>query len=401
MKCVIITIGSELLNGKMVDTNSVYMAEELNKYGIEIAAKIVAGDTIDDILNAIEFADKTADLIITTGGLGPTIDDLTRDAISKYTGKELVLYKDEFTKLKERFILYNYVMPERNIRQVMFPAGSYIIENKKGTAAPFITGKIAAFPGVPEELKDSFPRYCLKIAEDYSLKSKIYIKDILVWGLPESQLEKEILDIIENEKEVFVEFLVKDFGIIVRLLVDDYKKSRAENLKNMIYGRIAEYIFGEDEDRIEKLVVQHLKDKKLKLKTAESCTGGLIAAQIVGVSGASEVFESGVITYSNESKMEYLNVKSETLKNHGAVSKECVYEMVKGINCSTGIAISGIAGPDGGTTEKPVGTVVIGIKINDKIVIETFLLRGDRNKIRERACMSALNMFLKELKKIN
>ena len=115
MKCVIITIGSELLNGKMVDTNSVYMAEELNKYGIEIAAKIVAGDTIDDILNAIEFADKTADLIITTGGLGPTIDDLTRDAISKYTGKELVLYKDEFTKLKERFILYNYVMPERNI----------------------------------------------------------------------------------------------------------------------------------------------------------------------------------------------------------------------------------------------------------------------------------------------
>lgn len=289
MKCVIITIGSELLNGKMVDTNSVYMAEELNKYGIEIAAKIVAGDTIDDILNAIEFADKTADLIITTGGLGPTIDDLTRDAISKYTGKELVLYKDEFTKLKERFILYNYVMPERNIRQVMFPAGSYIIENKKGTAAPFITGKIAAFPGVPEELKDSFPRYCLKIAEDYSLKSKIYIKDILVWGLPESQLEKEILDIIENEKEVFVEFLVKDFGIIVRLLVDDYKKSRAENLKNMIYGRIAEYIFGEDEDRIEKLVVQHLKDKKLKLKTAESCTGGLIAAKIVGVSGASEV----------------------------------------------------------------------------------------------------------------
>lgn len=399
MKCHIISVGSELLNGMMIDTNSIYMAEELNKYGVEIAGKTVVGDKIEDIVNAIGFAKKNAEVVIMTGGLGPTIDDLTRDAISKYTGKKLVRYEDEFEKLKAKFLSYKLEMPERNIRQVMFPEGSYIIENNKGSAQPFYVDDIVAFPGVPEELKDSFPRFCEKLSIDKGLNSKIFIKDLLVWGIPESQLEEKILDIVENEKEVFVEFLVKKYGIIVRLLVDENKKERANLIKEQIYNRISEYIFGEDTDRLENLLVEEITKKGYTISTAESCTGGMIAQTIVGVSGVSKVFKEGFITYSNESKVERLGVKKETIEKYGAVSQETVLEMLKGLKTDTGIAISGIAGPEGGTPEKPVGTVVIGVKIKDLYIADTVLVRGDRDKIRERSTMSAIHMLLSELKK--
>ncbi len=399
MKCHIISVGSELLNGMMIDTNSIYMAEELNKYGVEIAGKTVVGDKIDDIVNAIGFAKKNAEVVIMTGGLGPTIDDLTRDAISKYTGKKLVRYEDEFEKLKAKFLSYKIEMPERNIRQVMFPEGSYIIENNKGSAQPFYVDDIVAFPGVPEELKDSFPRFCEKLSIDKCLNSKIFIKDLLVWGIPESQLEEKILDIVENEKEVFVEFLVKKYGIIIRLLVDENKKDKANLIKKHIYNRISEYIFGEDGDRLENLLVEEIAKKEYTISTAESCTGGMIAQTIVGVSGVSKVFKEGFITYSNESKIERLGVKKETLEKYGAVSKETVIEMLKGLKTDTGIAISGIAGPEGGTPDKPVGTVVIGVKIKDLYIAESVLVRGDRERIRERSAMSAIHMLLSELKK--
>lgn len=399
MKCHIISVGSELLNGMMIDTNSIYMAEELNKYGVEIAGKTVVGDKIDDIVNAIGFAKKNAEVVIMTGGLGPTIDDLTRDAISKYTGKKLVRYEDEFEKLKAKFLSYKIEMPERNIRQVMFPEGSYIIENNKGSAQPFYVDDIVAFPGVPEELKDSFPRFCEKLSIDKCLNSKIFIKDLLVWGIPESQLEEKILDIVENEKEVFVEFLVKKYGIIIRLLVDENKKDKANLIKKQIYNRISEYIFGEDGDRLENLLVEEIAKKEYTISTAESCTGGMIAQTIVGVSGVSKVFKEGFITYSNESKIERLGVKKETLEKYGAVSKETVIEMLKGLKTDTGIAISGIAGPEGGTPDKPVGTVVIGVKIKDLYIAESVLVRGDRERIRERSAMSAIHMLLSELKK--
>ncbi len=399
MKCHIISVGSELLNGMMIDTNSIYMAEELNKYGVEIAGKTVVGDKIDDIVNAIGFAKKNAEVVIMTGGLGPTIDDLTRDAISKYTGKKLVRYEDEFEKLKAKFLSYKIEMPERNIRQVMFPEGSYIIENNKGSAQPFYVDDIVAFPGVPEELKDSFPRFCEKLSIDKCLNSKIFIKDLLVWGIPESQLEEKILDIVENEKEVFVEFLVKKYGIIIRLFVDENKKDKANLIKKQIYNRISEYIFGEDGDRLENLLVEEIAKKEYTISTAESCTGGMIAQTIVGVSGVSKVFKEGFITYSNESKIERLGVKKETLEKYGAVSKETVIEMLKGLKTDTGIAISGIAGPEGGTPDKPVGTVVIGVKIKDLYIAESVLVRGDRERIRERSAMSAIHMLLSELKK--
>ncbi len=399
MKCHIISVGSELLNGMMIDTNSIFMAEELNKYGVEIAGKSVVGDKIDDIVKTIEFAKKNSDIVIMTGGLGPTIDDLTRDAISKYTGKELILYDEEFIKMKEKFAVYKIDMPERNIRQVMFPEGSEIIENKKGSAQSFYIEDIAAFPGVPEEVRDSFPRFCEKLSIDRGLNSKIYIKDILVWGIPESQLEEKILDIVENEKEVFVEFLVKNYGIIIRLLVDENKKERAEKIKSDIYMRIQDYIFGEDSDRLENLLVEEIAKREYTISTAESCTGGMIAQKIVGVSGVSKVFTEGFITYSNESKISVLGVKKETIDKYGAVSKETVLEMLAGLKTDTGIAISGIAGPDGGTTEKPVGTVVIGIKIKDMYMADTFLIRGDRDRIRERSAMSAIHLLFTELKK--
>lgn len=398
LKCFIILVGSELLNGMMVDTNSVFMAEELNKYGIEIVGKIVVGDKIEEIKDAIGIGKKRADIVVMSGGLGPTIDDLTRDAIAEYLGLKLIVDEDEFGKMKERFFKQNLEMPERNIRQVMFPENAKIIANMKGVAPSFYIEDIAVFPGVPDELKDSFPRFMEFLVANKNLREKMYIKDILIWGLPESELEKRILDIIENEKEVFVEFLVKDFGIIIRFLTEEENIPRVNILKEAIYNRVGEYIFGEDDDRIEKLLITELKNKGYTISTAESCTGGLVASMLSGIPGVSSVFIEGIVTYANESKVDRLGVSNKTLEQYGAVSENTVLEMLKGLKTDTGIAISGVAGPDGGSIEKPVGTVFIGTKIADKYIVERYEFRGDRNKVRHRAAMTALNELRKRLK---
>lgn len=400
MKAYIVLIGSELLNGMMIDTNSTYIAEELNKYGIEIAGKITIGDKMTDIIDAISIAEARADLVIMSGGLGPTIDDLTRDAVAEYYKLPLILDEARLEMMKERYKnIFKGEMPERNIRQVMFPKGSYIIENAKGSAAPFFIGKTACFPGVPYELQDALPKFLTYFAEKNSIKSTLKIKDILVWGIPESELEKRILDLIEDEKEVFVEFLVKDFGIIIRLLYEDKFAVRANEIKDSIYGRVGDSIFGEDDDRIEKLIVDMLKKEWLEISVAESCTGGMIASILTSVPGVSEVFKSGYVTYSNESKTKLLRVSEETINRHGAVSVQTVKEMLVGIDTETGIAVSGIAGPGGGTPEKPVGTVVIGTKIKSEIHAEKYFFTGDRERIRRRAAMTALDVMRKNLKK--
>lgn len=398
MKAYFILVGTELLNGKMIDTNSIFMAEEINKYGIEIVGKMIVGDYIENIISAIDFAKKNSDLVILSGGLGPTIDDLTRDAIAKYLNKELIFNEEEFEIIKKKYINISANLPESNKRQAFIPEGATLIKNNIGAAPSFYIDGIVAFPGVPDELKDAFPNFLKLYAKENNLSTDFYIKDILFWGIPESKLEDEVLDIVKNvDKEICVEFLVKDFGIIIRFIASNKYKEKINEIKSKIYERVGKFIFGEDEDRIESLLYQNLLKNNLKISLAESCTGGLVSAVLVAVAGISKVYSKGYTVYSNEEKERLLGVKKESLLNHGAVSKEVVKEMLEGLDTETGIAISGIAGPEGGTNEKPVGTVFIGIKLNDIYKVEKYYFRGTRERVRQRAAITALNELRKLL----
>ncbi|MBZ4683834.1 MAG: nicotinamide-nucleotide amidase [Fusobacteriaceae bacterium] len=398
MRAYIVLVGTELLNGMMVDTNSIYMAEELNKLGINIIGKSVVGDNIEEIIDLLEYIYNKSDIIIFSGGLGPTIDDVTRDAISKFLNIENEIDEFHYNKMIEKFKLRNIKVLEKNRKEVMVPKGSKVFYNEPGIAPGFYINKIAAFPGVPIELKNLFPKFLSFLKEKYDLNKELYIKDILFWQIAESILENDILEIIKDyENEIIFEFLVKDYGIIFRMQTEKTKKSLVDEIKNKIYNKLSKNIIGEDNERIEINVVNKLIEQNKTISLGESCTGGLITSKLISVSGASKVFKEGIVVYSNESKQERLGVKKETLERYGAVSEETVYEMLKGLKTDVGIAVSGIAGPNGGTKEKPVGTVYIGIKVDEKYDIKKYQFNGNREKIRERASLTALFELLKLL----
>ena len=399
MKAMLILIGTELLNGGMIDTNSLYMAEELNKYGIEIYSKMTVKDDVEDIIKAIEFGRKNCDLIITSGGLGPTIDDITKDAVAKYLNKKIVVDEEELLELKEKFRERNLKFIPNNIKEVEKPEGAVTFKNGAGMAPAVYIDGIVCFPGVPIELYDMFPKFLKWYSEEKKLKSdEIFIKDLITYGIAESHLDSLISDIF-TEKGIEYEFLVKDFGIIVRLQSKLSNKNIVEKIVEKIYNRVGDNIFGEDSDRLETLIIKRLKEEKKTLSVAESCTGGLLADSFVNVSGASEVFMEGIVTYSNDAKIKRLGVKKETLENYGAVSEETAREMVLGLTTDTGISVTGIAGPLGGTEEKPVGLVYMGIRNGKEIQIEKKIFKGSRRKIRERAVLHSLFCLNKMLKR--
>lgn len=390
MEAILILVGTELLNGATVDTNSVYMAKELNKKGIKIKYKLSVGDRIDDIIESLRFAKKNADLIILSGGLGPTDDDLTKLAVSKFLNKKLITEDSEIEELKEKFKKWGYKILPKNLREVEKPEGAISIRNDVGMAPAFYIDGIVAFPGVPRELKNLFPKFLEFYEKNYlGNVDPIYIKDIIVSGLAESIVEDKIKDIFTDEK-IEYEFLVKDYGILVRMQSLLSNKNTVEKIKEKIYNNIGEYIIGEDFENIGEKLLEVLKEKNLKLSTAESCTGGKVGANFIGVSGASTVYYEGIISYDNDSKVERLKVSKNILEKYGAVSEETAREMVKGLKTDVGISTTGIAGPLGGSEEKPVGLVYIGLKNKDKIKIIKNIFRGDREDIRNKATETAL-----------
>lgn len=398
MKAFIILVGTELLSGMTVDTNSLFMAEELNKYGIEISSKITVGDNIKEIIKAIEFGKSQSDLIIMSGGLGPTMDDLTKEAIAKYLGKELVVDPEEYRELKKKFDKLGIEFLDNNVKEVEKPEGAVSFGNGAGMAPGIYIDGIAAFPGIPRELYNLFPKFMDYYAKENKLEDEIYIKDILVWGIPESHLEKRIKNFFD-EKDIFYEFLAKDYGIVVRLQGKESSKNLVEKIVEKIYNEIGHYVIGEDGKRVQDSVVSHLKTLGYNISLAESCTGGQIASMLVEVSGVSKVFFEGIVCYSNDSKINRLKVSPETLKVYGAVSEETAREMLAGLKGDVAIATTGIAGPQGGTKEKPVGTVYIGVRILDKYYIKKYEFKGDRKRIRRYSSMTALFKLLKMLEK--
>ena len=399
MKAILILVGTELLSGGMVDTNSIYMAEELNKYGIEIETKMVVKDSIEDIIKAIDYGKKNGDLIITSGGLGPTIDDITKEAVAKYLGKKLIVDEDELLELKEKFREHNIEFLDMNVKEVEKPEGAVTFKNGAGMAPAVYIDDIVSFPGVPVELFDMFPKFLKWYAKEKKLNSdEIYIKDLITYGIAESHLDNIVRDLF-TEEGIEYEFLVKNYGVLIRMQSKLSNKNVVEKIAEKIYNRIGDNIFGENSERLESLIIKRLRKDKKTLSVAESCTGGLLADSFINVSGASDVFMEGVVTYSNEAKVERLGVKKETLEKYGAVSEETAREMVVGLKTDVGISVTGIAGPLGGTLEKPVGLVYMGIKNGNEILVEKKVFKGSRRKIRERAVLHSLFCLNKMLKR--
>ncbi|MHB9314684.1 CinA family nicotinamide mononucleotide deamidase-related protein [Fusobacterium polymorphum] len=398
MKAGIFLVGTELLNGATIDTNSIYIAEELNKYGIEIEFKMTVRDVMDEIVKALKYAKKNVDLVILTGGLGPTDDDITKEAMAKFLKKKLVVDEKEKKELLKKY--KSYKNPNKtNFKEVEKPEGAISFKNDVGMAPAVYVDGLVAFPGFPNELKNMFPKFLKYYVKENNLKSQIYIKDIITYGIGESVLETTVKDLF-TEGDIFYEFLVKDYGTLIRLQTKIENKKNVAKIVKKLYNRISEFIIGEDDDRIENTIYECLNSgkKPLTISTAESCTGGMIASKLIEVPGISENFIEGIVSYSNEAKIKRLKVKKETLEKYGAVSKEVAREMLAGLKTDIGISTTGIAGPGGGTKNKPVGLVYIGIKVKDEVKVFRRELKGDRNKIRQRAMMHALYNLLKILK---
>ncbi|MCY6355187.1 competence/damage-inducible protein A [Clostridium sp. ZS2-4] len=408
MRAEILAVGTELLLGNIVNTNAQYIAKRLADLGIEVYHQAVVGDNPKRLMDAYTAAFGRADLVITTGGLGPTKDDLTKEVAFDYFGKEAVLHKDILDKIEEYFIKINRNMVESNKKQAYFPMDALILENNHGTAPGCIiedSNKILiVLPGPPREMKPMFEEgvisYLMKYQEGI-LGSKV----LRVIGLGESAAAEMIEDIIDNGKNPTIATYAKESEVTIRITAKANTEEEAESLitpvEEEIRRRLGIAVYGEGEAQIEEVVGKILIENKLTISTAESCTGGLLAGKIINYPGISEIFKEGVITYSNESKMKRLKVKKEILDKFGAVSSQVAAEMAEGIakaaGTDIGISTTGIAGPQGGSDEKPVGLVYIGLYIKGEIKTKELHLVGDRQKVRNTAVIRAIEWLRREL----
>jgi nicotinamide-nucleotide amidase len=411
MKAEIIAIGTEILLGDIVNTNAQYIAKELAGLGIDVYNQSVIGDNQERIIEGLSKAFERCDIVITTGGLGPTQDDITKEVSAKYFNRELVLHEPSLEWLKKYLNIKDECVLEANKKQAYVPKDCMVLENHYGTAPGVIikdNNKILIIlPGPPKEMKALFKDYVQDYLKDIT-GNIIKSKTVRMFGIGESMMAKKVDHIIKKSTNPTVAPYAKESDVILRITAKANSEEECDKVIEPVYKEIKtmleEYIYGEDEDSLEKVVAKMLCDNKLSISTAESCTGGLIASSLISYAGISEVFMEGAVTYSNEAKISRLGVRKETLNKYGAVSKETAEEMAIGISKTSktdiGISTTGIAGPGGGTDEKPIGLVYIGLYIKGNAIVEKFNFNGDRAQIRKRASLYALNMIRRELLKI-
>ena len=406
----ILCVGTELLLGDIVNTNAQYLARRLSELGIFVYHQSVIGDNPERLKDAYKLAFSRSDLVITTGGLGPTKDDLTKEVAFEYFEKESVLHKESLKIIEGYFNKLGKPMSESNKKQAYFPEDAVILPNNNGTAPGCIIdeeGKILiTLPGPPKEMKPMFEEaavpYLLKY-QDGILVSKV----LRVIGVGESEAADMLSDIIDNQTNPTVAPYAKDGEVTFRITAKSHSEEEGYELIKPIEEKVrkilGDRVYGEGETSLEEVLAEMLVKNNLTIATAESCTGGMIAAKLINYSGISSSFLEGAVTYSNESKVRRLGVNKNTLETYGAVSSETAEEMVSGITKTSGadigISITGIAGPSGGTEEKPVGLVYIGLSIKGEIIIKKLNLAGNRQKIRERATNIALDLLRRELLK--
>ena len=408
MKAEIITVGTEILLGDILNTNCRYLSRELAAMGIEMYYQITVGDNEERLLKTLEESLNRSDIVICTGGLGPTEDDITKEVCAKYFGYELELHKPSLDAMIERFKYMNRVPTKNNEKQAYFPKEAYILKNDNGTAPGCIMEKegkmIVVLPGPPKEMESMFENYVkpyLSKLTDDVIESEV----LRIIGVGESKVENDILDIIDSQTNPTIATYAKGYECTLRITAKAKSVEEAKELikpmSDEMKRRFGQSLYATGETSIEEVVAKMLVENNLKIAVAESCTGGMVSASLINYPGISSVFMEGCVTYSNEAKMKSLGVKKETLDVYGAVSDNCAKEMASGVaaryNTNVGIATTGIAGPGGGTDEKPVGLVYFGIYINGKVISKKYVFNGDRQGVRERATRTILNDLRLEL----
>ncbi len=407
MTAEIICVGTELLLGNIVNTNAAFLSEKLAYLGINCYFQTVVGDNRDRLLSVINTALSRADILIFSGGLGPTEDDLTKETVAEALGKKLIRDKWAEQEIADYFALRGRIPTDNNWKQADVIEGCEILYNKNGTAPGIFVSEgektVILLPGPPLELKSMFtdsvmPKLQQKCGQVF------YSQTVKIVGPGESSVETQILDMLNTQENPTIAPYAKTGEVHLRVTAraKDEKEAREKTapVVEELYRRFGKAVYTTDADEtLEMALTKLLIKKKYTMTTAESCTGGMIAARMVNAPGVSAVLKSGFITYANEAKEELLGVSHDTLEKFGAVSRETAEEMaegaVKAAHTDAAVAVTGIAGPDGGTKEKPVGLVYIGVNVRGNVEVREYHFSGSRQKIRESVTAAALT-FLRE-----
>lgn len=401
MKAEIIAVGTEILLGDILNSNTRFLSRELASLGIDVYYHTTVGDNQKRLTEQLRVSKERTDLIIVTGGLGPTYDDLTRQTIAEVFESPLVARKEDTDYL---FSLYQGTEEPTQyfLQQASVPFDSYVLENNNGTALGFILKKesiVVALPGPPRELEPMFLESVKPYLRELGLTEVIHSKTLRLVGIPEANVEELLGEYFKEQNNPTIAPYAKFGEVHLRITAKAASISKAKDMiepvENHVQKHLGEYIYGYDEDTLEEVVARLLKENRVRLAVAESCTGGLLSHRLTNVSGSSDYFIAGLITYANEAKQELLNVRLETIKQYGAVSKETATAMAEGLlanyDIDMALAITGIAGPTGGTEEKPVGTVHIAIANKDRTEVYSKSFTGNRETIKFRSTQAALD----------
>lgn len=405
MTVEIIAVGTEILLGNIVNTNAAYLAEKCAGLGLSCYHQDVVGDNEERLMETIRLALSRADIILLSGGLGPTQDDLTKEAAAKVMGKELYLHEPSKEAIRQFFAKRNMEITENNWKQAMVPEGCIVVENPGGTAPGIIiaeNGKhVVLMPGPPGELIPMFEKSIMPYLAGLAT-GVIYSQTVKICGVGESKAESMVEDLVNAQNNPTIATYAKTGEVHLRVTATAPDEKEAKKLvKPMVKelkGRFGNHVYTTDSEvTLEKAVVDLLMANKLTACTVESCTGGMLSARLINVPGVSEVFKSGYVTYSNKSKRKLLGIKKNILMKHGAVSEQIAREMAKTAatlaRTDVSVSTTGIAGPDGGTSEKPVGLVYIGCNVCGRVTVKECHFHGTREKIRESTVSAALSLM--------
>lgn len=418
MTVELISVGTELLLGNIVNTNANYLSVQCAQLGLSMYHQVTIGDNESRLIEAISTALKRSDIVILTGGLGPTTDDITKESVAKVLNRKIVMDEQSRERIQsyfERITANNSEIPkdipaitDNNWKQALKIEGSIVVNNEYGTAPGYIVEDkdkiILLLPGPPSEMIPMFENNMLPYLR--KLQDKVFVtKMVKVCGIGESTAETMILDLIEGQTNPTIAPYAKSGEVHFRITASADSHENAVELIDPIvdelYNRFGKNIYTTDNRTLEEVVVGLLITHNLTLVTAESCTGGLLSGRIVNVPGASDTFTEGFITYSNQAKIKYLNVNPETLRQYGAVSEQTAREMAVGaINasgCDVSIAVTGIAGPGGGSDDKPVGLVYLSCQVAKKVFVSKRHFKGGRKKIREQSVVAALDLVRRSI----
>ena len=409
MKTASLSVGTEILFGQIVNTNTVYLSQQMNMLGFDVMYHYTVGDNPKRVEEMIDLAFQDCDLILTTGGLGPTQDDLTKEVACKALDDTLVMMDDVLEEITKYFKTLGREMTENNKKQAIMPSRATVFHNDAGTAPGFALEKdgkyIICMPGPPREMKRMFQKSVVPFLQSM-IDGALYYRQIRFFGIGESMLETQLLDLIDNQTDPTLATYAKEGECSLRIASKRATEEEAEHavdeMLEKVKERVGHYIYSCDDEELAQVVADRLMEQGLTLSSAESCTGGMFASTMTDIPGISQCFDRGLVTYSNQAKMEELGVSAGTLEKFGAVSEETALEMVEGLKRVSGsdvcISVTGIAGPGGGSEEKPVGLVYIGFSYGDKKICKKIQMRNvNRSWNRHYTLLCMLNVIYRNI----